>query len=379
MKMVPLSDVTDTVTQDFRGSLDVWASNQKNQNGPNAKKSANNAENSVTNLFWPEEGNVLLSEISHRNEVFHITKDTPEWMVIGPYFNITPNLKYLHPRYLYWFLQSQEFQKLKKQHSILNMFSNFPLSKLEKVKIPLPKSKADQERIVKVIDKADSISNKFQKALYLSYSFLESKFLEDFGDPAINQKSLPVQPLFKFASFMPGKTLTHFGPKGDGDIIELIRPDDIADYQHVLKPMNKDSIEIITDHDQICPSESIIMVSSGDPLDIGNVTLTNRPVAINQQITAIFPFEDVNLHFLYAQLLVGRRIIETHVPKTFPSKIASKTLQRIEFLCPDHSMQIQFSEAVRPLIKLNLALSTTATCVKELFRSICQSAFQGKI
>jgi len=57
-----------------------------------------------------------------------------------------------------------------------------------------------QKRIATILDKADAIRHKRQQAIQLTDEFLRSVFLDLFGDPIINTKKWPVEPLESFCS-----------------------------------------------------------------------------------------------------------------------------------------------------------------------------------
>jgi type I restriction enzyme, S subunit len=57
-----------------------------------------------------------------------------------------------------------------------------------------------QNRIETILDKADAIRRKRQQAIQLYDEFLRSVFLDMFGDPVINTKKWPIEPLESFCS-----------------------------------------------------------------------------------------------------------------------------------------------------------------------------------
>jgi type I restriction enzyme S subunit len=61
---------------------------------------------------------------------------------------------------------------------------------VEQVEIPLP-SLPEQRRIAALLDKADAIRRKRQRAMVRIEDFLRSVFLDMFGDPVTNPNSYP--------------------------------------------------------------------------------------------------------------------------------------------------------------------------------------------
>jgi len=66
--------------------------------------------------------------------------------------------------------------------------------RLLSLKIPIPPLR-EQKRIAAILDKADNIRRKREKAIQLADEFLRSVFLDMFGDPAINPNKFPLTKL----------------------------------------------------------------------------------------------------------------------------------------------------------------------------------------
>lgn len=67
--------------------------------------------------------------------------------------------------------------------------------KLAQIKIPLPSTLREQERIVEVLRQADAIRRKRAEARRLADQILPALFLDMFGDPITNPKNWPVEPI----------------------------------------------------------------------------------------------------------------------------------------------------------------------------------------
>ena len=77
--------------------------------------------------------------------------------------------------------------------------------------IPLVPLK-EQQRVAAILDKADSIRRKRERAIQLADEFLRSLFLDMFGDPVRNPKGWPVRPLGEM--FAEARAGTRCGPFG---------------------------------------------------------------------------------------------------------------------------------------------------------------------
>lgn len=90
----------------------------------------------------------------------------------------------LNRDYLFWCLRSI---RLDEEVDIAAKGKTLNSKKLERLAIPLPPFD-EQKRIAAVLDKADAIRHQRQKSLQLTEIFLQSVFIDMFGDPVANPK-----------------------------------------------------------------------------------------------------------------------------------------------------------------------------------------------
>ena len=88
----------------------------------------------------------------------------------------------LNTKFLYYVLKSVD-HNIGSNRAVMGKTLN--KKQLEQIKIPLPPLE-DQKRIVAVLDQADSLRQKRQKAISLLDDYLKAVFLEMFGDPHNN-------------------------------------------------------------------------------------------------------------------------------------------------------------------------------------------------
>lgn len=90
-----------------------------------------------------------------------------------------------HPSYLYYALQQKEAARQLLSMTNQSAQAGVYLGKLRTLSIPLPPL-ADQKRIAAILDKANAIRQKRQRAIRLADDFLRSVLLDMFGDPLTN-------------------------------------------------------------------------------------------------------------------------------------------------------------------------------------------------
>lgn len=112
--------------------------------------------------------------------------------------------------YLFHYLRSKKFKRWAKRSSGANI-KNIRKTDLENFLIPLPLME-HQNRIAAILDKANAIRRKREKAIELADEFLRSVFLDMFGDPMFNPKKFHLIQLDSLFSI--GKPGSKCGPFG---------------------------------------------------------------------------------------------------------------------------------------------------------------------
>jgi type I restriction enzyme S subunit len=127
------------------------------------------------------------------------------------------------PRYLFHYLQTPAFRAWTSNSSGINI-KNIRKSELDEVLIPIP-SISEQLRIAEILDQAESIRLKCERALTLSGDLLRSAFVDLFGDPLANPKNWPVRPLGEYIEEIRYGTSAKCGnTKKDSDVAVLRIP-----------------------------------------------------------------------------------------------------------------------------------------------------------
>ncbi|MDC3191805.1 restriction endonuclease subunit S, partial [Pseudoalteromonas elyakovii] len=100
-----------------------------------------------------------------------------------------------HPKWVFYMLQAFKVERFVEGAGVPTLNRNLIHDEL----IPLPPLK-EQKRIVAILDKADSVRGKRQKAIELADDFLRSVFIDTFGDPISNPKGWEVKKLKEISS-----------------------------------------------------------------------------------------------------------------------------------------------------------------------------------
>lgn len=278
--------------------------------------------------------------------------------------------------YLYRFLCTQRFENITKKTTGLDAI-NF--SDLRKLKVPLPPIDM-QRRIAVILDKADLIHGKRERALSLADDFIKSVFLEMFGDPMMNAKGLRKEPLGKFGRIVTGNTPSRSDPENFGTAIEWIKSDNVNTEGHYLTRAAEGLSLKGKELGRTVPCGSILVTCiAGSPASIGKAAIADRAVAFNQQINAIIPSDGVNLYFLYVQFLIAKSLVLKSSTNSMKGMISKGEFQKIDFIFPNLDQQNQFGKIFEKHVANLRRLENASDCSEELFSTLSQCAFRGEL
>jgi type I restriction enzyme S subunit len=325
-------------------------------------------------------GDVLFAKMQATEKVLHINGEARDAIFSTGFFNLRSRKGMVHPRYLFWSIMSAHFQAEKNRLCTGATQKALTLSALANILIPLPNTIREQEIIAENLDKADSIRIKRQQSLALADDFIRSVFLEKFGDPIVNAKGLPKQPLGKFGKIVTGNTPPRSDPGNFGDAVEWIKSDNVNTEEHFLTRAAEGLSVKGKALGRIVPKGSILVTCiAGSPASIGRAAIADRSVACNQQINAITPYKDVNIYFLYAQFLIGKTLVLRSSTNSMKGMISKGEFQKIEFLRPEPSEQEKFGKVFEKQIKASRLLREASIQAAELFNTLSQRAFRGEL
>ena len=250
---------------------------------------------------------------------------------------------------------------------------------LEAINLPAVKG-VDRALINAILDKAYDIRCKHEEAQALTDGLIRSVFLEMFGDPIVNAKGLKRKPLSAFGKVVTGNTPPRANPENYGDAIEWIKSDNVNTEGYFLTR----AVEGLSAKGKllgrIVPKGSILVTCiAGSPSSIGKAAIADRPVALNQQINAITPYNGVNLYFLYAQFLIGKPLVMKSSTNSMKGMISKGEFQKIEFLYPEPSAQEKFGRIFAKQIRARQRLQEALNHAAFLLEALSHRAFPGEL
>lgn len=284
--------------------------------------------------------------------------------------------------YLGYYLQSKfsEIQKNTTGATIPHVSRN----NIENILVPLPPL-PEQQRIAAILQKADRLRRLRQYARQLSDGYLQSVFLEMFGDPATNPKGWEKE---EFEKAVLG-TQNGFSPRNNfspqGSIVLRIRDIssgriDYSDPRRMIIPENVMRKYILEQNDLL------LVRVNGNPNYVGMASefkVQAEPILFSDHIIRVKTDKKIiNTTFLTHLLNspFGRKQTLSNISTTAGQfTINSDGLSRIKIFFPPLSEQEKFAKLVEKYEGLKNKQMESERQSDHLFQSLLQRAFQGEL
>ena len=250
---------------------------------------------------------------------------------------------------------------------------------LGSIQVPLP-APSEQRRIVEVLERADYLRRLRTEADAKAERILPALFIKLFGDPATNPKGWPVRPVGELGLVTTGNTPPRGRPDFYGEHIEWIKSDNINTSSHFLTKASERLSASGAEVGRIARAGSTLVTCiAGSPGCIGNAALANREVAFNQQINAVTPRPGVDAYFLYAQFVVGKKLIQGASTGGMKGLVSKGRLSEVLFLDPPAELQEMFGETCQSLCGHLESRRSQERKLAILFSVLLRRAFGGEL
>ena len=259
----------------------------------------------------------------------------------------------LHPSFLQAFFRSEYFQALIANQSSGSTRVSLRLDKIKKIELAVPEFD-EQIQIVEIIAKLETIiADRKQQKAYLD-ELVKSRFIELFGDPVSNPKGWEMVSLGKRCEIVTGNTPSRAEPENYGEFIEWIKSDNINTPFTFITKAQEYLSETGFKKCRFVEAGSLLMTCIAGSINcIGNVAVTDRRVAFNQQINAIVPEQDEVL-YLYWLMLLSKPAIHSTINMALKGILSKGQLAELAFPFPPIALQEQFATFVEQTDKSKL-------------------------
>lgn len=261
-------------------------------------------------------------------------------------------------------------------------------AKLENIAIPLPPL-AEQKRIAAILDKADALRHKREKAIALTDTLLSSVFIDMFGDPVTNPKGWEVRnlenvissgfqngayfPKEKYTSDKSGTEMVHMSDAFHGKVL-------FDKIKRVNVPQSEAEKYYLDHNDLLIARRSLTYEGAAKPCRVPKsdrkLIFESSLIKVTVNLNIIHP---IYLYYYLADESVRKHFVFPNVTKSTISGINQNGLSKIQIKLPPISEQHRFVDFINELWGQNKLLSEMVENIDILIASLSQRAFCGEL
>jgi type I restriction enzyme S subunit len=296
---------------------------------------------------------------------------------VSPMYVIVRCKPGLLPHYLLQFLKSDAGQEQIRHRCEGTVRFQLKFRDLCAIPIPVP-SLVEQERIVKLLDEADALLKLRAQTDHRTADLIPALFNEMFGGATPANTRWPSKALGAVGKAVTGNTPSRKVAHYYGTFVEWVKTDNI----NALAGRVERAAEALSAEGGKCgrvvPAGSVLMTCIAGSRDrIGDAAVSDREVAINQQINAIIPNSETDAIFLCELIRALKPEIQRRATGVMTGIINKSSLEQIESINPPPSVQKEFGCKVREIRMMQADQATSRQRLDDFFQSMLHRAFSG--
>ena len=352
----------------------------------NGSVNYSNLPNVVANLkevekYFLKEGDCVIARSGSVGKA-HIFNGQENVVFASYLIRLKFNKEMLYPPYFGAFSQTRFYWDQILSNTKGGVQQNINTEGLSRIKIPLPPLPI-QKQIAEILEKTDQAKQKRKEANKLTDEFLQSEFIEMFGDPVKNPKGFPIEPLEKVCVKITDGT--HNSPRNDENGI----------YKYITaKNIKKNGIDLrnITyiseiDHKAIysrCNAEfeDVLYIKDGVTTGIAQVNKLKEEFSMLSSL-ALFKLNKLVLNPYYLRDYLNNNNVYQNIRNSMGgaaiTRLTVDKLKRIKVVLPPLSLQQQFADIVNKTESLKEKQKQSEQELENLFQCLMQKAFNGEL
>lgn len=236
-----------------------------------------------------------------------------------------------------------------------------------------------QNKIVAILDNANSIIEKRQRTIEIFADLLRASFLDMFGDPISNSKNWNIELLGDIAKLERGRFSPR--PRNDpsyfGGEYPFIQTGDINSSRYRLKVFTQTLNEKGTKVSKKFNIGDIVIAIVG--ATIGATTILQIDAYATDSIIAIKSTGKTNNVFLEMLLRFYRQVLLDTAPEAARANINLSILNKLKIITPPIELQNKYLEIDKRIDAETERLNNSLEQLKQLQKSLIQKVFNGQL
>ena len=265
--------------------------------------------------------------------------ETPFWNV-DTAFGLCANSEKLNPKYLYYFCEKFDFEKLNTTVTIPSLTK----SNLLNVEIPLPNLEK-QKQIVQLLDKVTSLISLRKQQLAKLDELVKARFVEMFGDPVKNTMDWEIKPLSELGELNRGvsKARPRNSPELLGGPYPLIQTGEVANAKTYITSFNSTYSEKGLAQSKMWPKGTLCITIAAN---IAQTSILTFDACFPDSVVGFISRNMTNELFIHYWFSFFQKILDEQAPQVAQKNINLKILSELNVIVPPLSLQNRFAAFV---------------------------------
>jgi restriction endonuclease S subunit len=325
-----------------------------------------------------DKNDVLVSTVRpNLNAVAIVTDQYHDEIASTGFCVLRVNEQLLLPKYLYYFTQNHSFVRHLTRLSIGAGYPAVTDDNILDTEIPLP-TLPEQKRIATILEKADRLRRLRRYALELGEGYLQSVFLEMFGDPVTNPMGWKSEAVDDICNLVRGSSPRPKGDKRffDGPVPRLMIEDITRDGMFVTPKI--DSLTLAgAKKSRPMKAGSVVMAVSGA---VGLPAILKIDACIHDGFVGFRDLDERVSPIFFAHLLqTMRSTSRSQATGAIWQNLTTDQIKSWEIMLPQQPKQDRFIQIVQYHGHLRSQQREAFRQAEHLFQSLLNKAFRGEL
>lgn len=309
---------------------------------------------------------IIIGRKGNINKPLYINE--PFWNV-DTAFGITPKTDDLLPKYLFYFCDHFDFEKLNTTVTIPSLTK----ANLLKIRIEVPTIEA-QRHIVANLDKSSRLIKMKKRQLEKLDELAKSRFVEMFGDPVNNPKGWETNKLASLGELARGvsKTRPRNLPELLGGEYPLIQTGEVANSDTYIKCYENTYSELGLAQSRMWPRDTLCITIAANIAQTGILAFD---ACFPDSVVGFISGGKTIQIFIHYWFGFFQKILDAQATQVAQKNINLKVLSELQVIVPPLSLQNQFAAFVKQIDKSKAAIQKSLDETQLLFDSLMQKYF----
>jgi len=280
---------------------------------------------------------------------------------------------------MYFFYMMKGVLVEMERHTHGSTMKHITKSKFDSINVMIPPLET-QKKIVEVLEKAEKALEKRKEAIKLLDELVKSRFIEMFGEPALNPKGWPISYYEDICTCITDGE--HSTPKRCEKGIYLLSARNVLNHSLQLDDVDYiDENEYIRISKRIIPEKNDILISCSG--SVGRVCKVPKNIKFQMvRSVAILKLKD-NFNATFMEWLIDSNFTQQQILKSINQSSQANLFQgkikKLKSIVPPLELQNQFADFVKQCDKLKFEMQQSLTELENNFNSLMQKAFNGEL